>query len=86
MEVTALKPAQDGEGYILRVADRHGRGSAGTLSWMGMSWDVQVAPFEVATWRLRSKAWGSNQSVRLETHPHGPGEWSLTPCDMLERV
>ena len=86
MEVTALKPAQDGEGYILRVADRHGRGSAGTLSWMGMSWDVHVAPFEVATWRLRRKDWGSSQSDRLETHPHDAREWTLTPCDMLERV
>ncbi len=69
MELTALKPAEDGEGYIVRIMDRYGRGCAGDLVWQGQALPVEVKPFEVVTLRLKE----SN------------GAWSTTECDMLER-
>jgi len=71
LTLTALKPAEDGNGYIVRVADRHGRGGEGELRWLG--WDqtfpISVAPFEVVTLRL------SQEDDR----------WNVIPCDMIER-
>ena len=69
MELTALKPAEDGDGYVVRVADRHGRGGDGVLNWFDRVFPVVLAPFEVLTLRLR----------RIE------GGWDATACDMLER-
>ncbi len=70
MEVTALKPAEDGNGYIVRVADRHGRGGSGELSWLdGETFPITLAPFEVSTYRLANDE----------------GGWRMTACDMLER-
>jgi len=69
MELTALKPAEDNDGYIVRIADRHGRGGSGELEWMGQRFPVSVAPFEVITLRLSPK--GST--------------WQVHTCDMLER-
>jgi alpha-mannosidase len=69
LELTALKPAEDGDGYIVRVADRHGRGCAGELRWLDQSFPVSVAPFEVITLRL---------SLR-------ESQWQVSPCDMIER-
>ena len=70
MELTALKPAEDGDGYIVRLADRHGRGGQGELCWCGERFPVRLAPFEVATWRLVERA----------------GRWQAFECDMLERL
>jgi len=70
MELTALKAAEDGKGNIVRIADRHGRGAEGILRWLGQEFAVTLAPFEVATFRLTQAT----------------GQWTLTPCDMLERV
>jgi alpha-mannosidase len=69
MELTALKPAEDDDGYIVRVADRYGRGGSGELRWMGHSFPIAIAPFEVVTWRLVPRV----------------GRWQIIPCDMLER-
>ncbi|MCS7222077.1 MAG: glycoside hydrolase family 38 C-terminal domain-containing protein [Anaerolineae bacterium] len=69
MELTALKPAEYGDGYIVRVADRHGRGASGELRWMGERFAIQIAPFEVVTLRLTQQA----------------ERWQMIPCDMLER-
>lgn len=71
IEMTALKPAQDGDGYILRLSDRHGRGGSAELCWAGERFPVEVAPFEVATFRLGL--------------PAGAARWQMTACDMLER-
>jgi alpha-mannosidase len=68
--MTALKAAQDGRGFIARFADRHGRGGAGTLEWMGQTFPIRVAPFEVITLRLIQV--GSS--------------WQAQPCDMIERA
>jgi len=69
MEMTALKRAEDGEGYIVRVADSHGRGAQGALQWQRQSFPVNLAPFEVATLRLAKAG----------------DRWQLSACDMLER-
>ena len=70
MELTALKPTEDGDGFIVRIADRHGRaGGAGKLRWQGATFPVSLAPFEVATLRLTQRE----------------GRWQAQPCDMLER-
>ncbi len=69
MELTALKPAEDGQGYIVRVADRYGRGGSGELRWMGQPFALTLAPFEVATLRLTRAG----------------DQWQAVPCDMIER-
>ncbi|MGC9349445.1 MAG: alpha-mannosidase [Anaerolineae bacterium] len=70
MMLTALKPAEDGEGYIVRIADRHGRGGEGELHWLDQTFSVSVAPFEVITLRLSQK----------------DGQWEAHRCDMIERA
>ena len=69
MELTALKPAEDGDGFIVRIADRHGRGGQGELNWMGTAFPIQVAPFEVVTLRLAQR----------------DGRWQAIPCNMIEQ-
>ena len=68
LELTALKQADDGNGYIVRVADRHGRGGQGTMRWDGQTFPVAAAPFEVVTLRLERVA----------------ESWTATVCDMIE--
>ena len=70
IELTSLKPAEDGRGFIARLADRHGRGGLGDLLWLDARFPISVGPFEVATLRL------------FERH----GRWTSEPCDMLERA
>jgi alpha-mannosidase len=69
LELTALKPAEDGRGFVVRLADKHGWGGSGQFLWQGKAFDVVLIPFEVSTWRLYQEV----------------GEWYFTPCDMLER-
>jgi len=69
LELTALKPAENGRGFVVRIADQHGRGGSGRLVWQGQQFDVALSPFEVATWRLTQAG----------------GRWQLAPCDMLEQ-
>ena len=69
VEVTACKRAEAGDGYIMRLADVHGRGSRTTLTWLGRPFAVELSPFEVVTVRLEEKE----------------GAWALSHCDMLER-
>jgi hypothetical protein len=69
LELTAFKPAEDGRGYIIRIADRHGRGGSGELLWLESRFSISLKPHEVRTCRLR---------------PWGRG-WRLVVCDMLER-
>jgi len=69
IELTALKPAEDGRGYILRLADKHGRGGQGHLAWLDGDFAVSVSPHEVVTLRLDLQ----------------DGTWVAHPCDMLEQ-
>jgi alpha-mannosidase len=67
IELTALKPAEDGSGYILRLADRHGIGGRGHLSWMDSAFEVAVQPHEVKTLRLtRDGGWQATPCDMLE--------------------
>jgi len=52
LELTALKRAEDGDDYIVRIADRYGRGGAGGLRWLDQSFAVLVESFEVISLRL----------------------------------
>lgn len=70
IEMTACKPAEDGDGYIVRLADVHGRGGNGSLLWLDQSFPLEWTPFQVLTLRL----------TRRE------GRWQMHPCDMLERT
>jgi alpha-mannosidase len=69
LELTALKPAGDGPGFVVRVADKHGRGGGGQFTWQEQSFDITLSAFEVVTWRLYPEA----------------GRWHMVRCDMLER-
>jgi len=69
LELTALKPAEDGRGYIVRIADRHGYGGVGRLLWMGRAYAVACKAYEVVTLRLEER----------------DGQWHASPCDMIER-
>lgn len=69
LELTACKPAHDGQGTIVRLADRHGRGGAGELIWQGQRLPVACAPHGVCTLRLEETFDG----------------WRATPCDLIER-
>jgi alpha-mannosidase len=70
LELTALKPVEEGDGYLLRIADRHGKGGVGRLTWMGQAFEVACRPYEVRAFRLE----------RLGE------SWTLLPCDLLERL
>ena len=69
LDLTALKPAEDGDGYIVRIADRHGHGGIGQLNWCGQSYTGACKAFEVVTLRLAQRE----------------GEWRAFACDMIER-
>jgi alpha-mannosidase len=69
LELTALKPAEDGGGYIVRIADRHGHGGVGRLVWLGRAFSIACKAYEVITLRLVQQ----------------DGEWRASPCDMVER-
>lgn len=70
LELTSLKPAEDGAGFILRIADKHGLGGRGQLTWQGVKYPVACLPYEVIT-------------LRLFRQPEG---WQIRTCDMLERA
>lgn len=74
LELTTIKPAEDGDGYIVRLADAHGRGASGTLRWLQLEFPVTVAPFEVITLRI----------VPAELAQNATG-WRIIATDMLER-
>jgi alpha-mannosidase len=69
LELAALKPAQDGRGYIVRLVDRHGRGGVGALVWHGEYLAVACAPRQVSSYRLT----------------HSASFWRIEPCDLTER-
>ena len=79
LELTALKPAEDGDGFIVRLADAHGRGAGGTLRWLDQKFPVAVAPFEVVTLRIVPPELAQNELSQ------NAGRWQVLPSDMLER-
>lgn len=69
LELTAFKPAEDGLGFVIRLADKHGRGGSGHFIWQEQTFEVSLLPFEVTTWRIFEEN----------------GRWHFMSCDMLER-
>jgi hypothetical protein len=67
--VTACKAADDGNGWIVRLADVYGRGARTTFTWAGQPFALEVAPFAVVTVRMMPDN----------------GRWAMERCDMLER-
>lgn len=54
LELLALKPAEDGNGLVLRVQETAGVTRAGTLTWLGQTISIgSVKANSLATWRLR---------------------------------
>jgi alpha-mannosidase len=70
VELTACKPADDGDGWIVRLVEGHGRGGPAVLTWQGQAIPLQLGAWEVVTLRL---------------HQTGDA-WQAQQCDMLERV
>lgn len=71
VELSACKVAEDGDGYIMRLVEMHGRAVTASLLWDGVSHAVDLAACEVVTLCLRISEAGM---VVVER------------CDMLERV
>jgi alpha-mannosidase len=70
IELTACKPAEDGDGCIVRLAESHGRRAEAVLTWLGQPIPVELAAWEIVTLRLRAAGDG----------------WQVEKCDMLERA
>lgn len=70
IEMTACKLAEDGNGYIVRLADVHGCGGSGSLVWLDQPFLLEWDPFEVLTVRLTQQE----------------GRWQMQQCDMLEHI
>jgi alpha-mannosidase len=69
IELTALKLAEDGRGYILRLADRRGHGGVARLTWLGQTYSTVCKAYEVVTLRMMQS----------------DERWQVLPCDMIER-
>jgi len=69
VELTACKAADDGDGYIVRLAEINGRGGEVQFTWQGRQQPVEISAYEVVTLRLRVK-----EDV-----------WQVERCDMLEQ-
>jgi len=70
LQLLALKPAEDGNGVVLRVQETHGRKAVPRLIWLGEEVVLdEVGPRKIATWRLTpgKKGWRAKQSDILET-------------------
>ncbi len=59
LRVLALKPAEDGNGWILRVQETAGRDTTPEFAWMGEALALDPVPANrIATWRLAAGATG----------------------------
>ncbi len=54
LSVRVLKRAEDEDGWIVRLFESEGIPAAGTVSIpaLGVSWEVKLGPYEVASWRV----------------------------------
>jgi alpha-mannosidase len=70
LALQALKPADDGDGLVLRVLETSGAAVAANLELFGTRIDLgPVAAGAIASWRLRRR----------------PDGWDAVRCDLLER-
>lgn len=69
-KLLALKPAADGDGFILRAQNTAGRVAAVRLTWQGQRLTLGKVPAgQIATWRLsrRGKSWKAVETDITET-------------------
>jgi alpha-mannosidase len=69
VRLLALKPAEDGRGFVLRVQEAAGRKAVVGLRWLGQRIRLgPVGPREIATWRIRraGKGWRGERSDIVE--------------------
>jgi alpha-mannosidase len=53
LQLLALKPAENGNGWILRVQETAGVATEPQLHWLGAPIPPEaIAPYQIATWRL----------------------------------
>jgi alpha-mannosidase len=95
LQLLALKPAHEGEGYVLRVQETRGRTARPSLTWLGRRIELDtVAARKIATWRLTrtAKGWQARRIAAIEVEtktrsgdrpwPHVTRDGPLaTPCD-----
>jgi alpha-mannosidase len=71
MRLLALKPAEDGNGWIVRVQETAGVATEPTLTWLGRELALGTLPAEgIATWRLLRAA--------------GDDSWQAEPTNLVE--
>jgi alpha-mannosidase len=57
LQVLALKPAEDGDGWILRLQETAGQAARASLTWLGRKLALGSVPAgAIASWRLRAAA------------------------------
>ena len=70
LQLLCLKPAEDGDGVVLRVQETHGKMTKPRLMWLGEKVALdEVGPRKIATWHLRhgKKGWIAERTNILET-------------------
>ncbi len=70
LRILALKPAEDGQGWILRLQETAGATTKPQLTWLGANVPLSpMAPYRIATWRLRRTAdgWQAQATDVLES-------------------
>ncbi len=70
LRLTALKPAEDGDGVVLRVLEGAGEDTAASLTWLGQKLDLGVVKAHaLASWRIRAVAgtWTVGRVTVVET-------------------
>ena len=67
LQLLALKPAEDGEGWVLRLRETSGQAVKAAITWCGRPLKLgTVAARGIASWRLRTLA-GAWSAVRVNT-------------------
>ncbi len=70
MKLLSLKPAENGQGLILRLQETSGKSTTPQLNWLGRKLDLgSIEAFKIATWRLMAGSFG----------------WKVDRSDTIER-